>query len=293
MSESGPAGSAVRRWQLTETLRQLREQAGLTSDQTVAKLRESGGKWSRPKLSRIENREQGVKPREVEQLLDVYEVTDQSLRDWLIELASAPRERGIAFDLRKHLPEELHRFLDWEAALVARRQFETLLVPGLLQTADYARALITGIEMSLTEDEVERRVVARLARQRILSRATPPRLHAIIDVGVLERPVGGPRIMRDQLRRLEAAIETPNVTIQVLPKEVGASPALEGPFSILSLPDPVPDIGYAEGSPRPVYFEDRDSVRKYVLRFGTLTDQALSQKRSAKLIAEMAKSYDT
>lgn len=293
MSESGPAGSAVRRWQLTETLRQLREQAGLTHDQTIAKLRESGGKWSRPKLSRIENREQGVRAREVEQLLDVYGVTDQSLRDGLLELASAPRERGLAFDIRKHVPEEFHRFLDWEAALVAYRQFETLLVPGLLQTADYASALISGINPHLTDDEVQRRVMARLARQQILSRTNPPSLHLILDAGVLERPVGAPRIMRDQLRRLAEAIDVPNVTIQILPKEVGASPALEGPFSILSLPEPIPDIGYAEGSPRPVYFEDRDSVRKYVLRFGTLTEQAHSQKRSAKLIADMAKSYDT
>lgn len=289
MSESS---SAVRRWQLTETLRELREQAGLTHEQTIAKLRESGGKWSRPKLSRIENREQGVRTREVEQLLDVYEVADRSLREWLLELASAPRERGLAYDIRKHLPEELHRFLDWEAALVACRQFETLLVPGLLQTADYARALITGIEIDLTEDEVERRVTARLARQQILTRARPPRLHAIIDAGVLERPVGSPRVMRDQLRRLTAAVDAPNITVQVLPKSVGASPALEGPFSILTLPDPVPDIGYAEGSPRPVYFEDRDSVRKYVLRFGTLTEQALSQAESTKLIIETAEGYD-
>jgi transcriptional regulator with XRE-family HTH domain len=292
MSESGPAGSAVRRWQLTETLRQLREQAGLTHDQTIAKLRESGGKWSRPKLSRIENREQGVRAREVEQLLDVYGVTDQSLRDGLLELASAPRERGLAFDIRKHVPEEFHRFLDWEAALVAYRQFETLLVPGLLQTADYASALISGINPHLTDDEVQRRVMARLARQQILSRTNPPSLHLILDAGVLERPVGAPRIMRDQLRRLAEAVDAPNVTIQVLPKEVGAGPALEGPFSILTLPDPIPDFGCAECPGRVVYFEDRDDVRKLTLRFGTLTEQALTQRKSAKLIADAARDFD-
>jgi transcriptional regulator with XRE-family HTH domain len=277
---------------LTETLRELREQAGLTHDQTIAKLRESGGKWSRPKLSRIENREQGVRTREVEQLLDVYGVSDQSLRDWLLELASAPRERGVTFDIRRHLPEEFHRFLDWEAALVAYRQFETLLVPGLLQTGEYARALISGIRPDLTEDEVERRVMARLTRQQILSRATPPSLHIILDAGLLERPVGGPKVMRKQLRRLAEAVDASNITVQVLPKSVGASPALEGPFSILTLPEPVPDIGYAEGSPRLVYFEDRDSVRKYVLRFGILTEQALSQAESMKLITETAESYE-
>ena len=88
IQDSSHVSATVRRWQLTETLRQLREQARLTHDQVVAELRTGQGKWSRPKLSRIENREQGVKPREVEQLLDVYGVTDQALRDWLVELAS-------------------------------------------------------------------------------------------------------------------------------------------------------------------------------------------------------------
>jgi hypothetical protein len=220
-------------------------------------------------------------------------VTDQSLRDWLLELASAPRERGLALDIRKHLPEEFHRFLDWEAALVAYRQFETLLVPGLLQTAEYATALISGINPHLTEEEVQRRVMARMARQQVLARGTPPRLHVILDAGVLERPVGTPRIMRDQLRRLADAIDAPNVTIQILPKEAGASPALEGPFSILTLPDPIPDIGCAECPGRVSYFEEREDVRKLTLRFGMLTEQALSQRASAKLISDAAKSYSS
>jgi uncharacterized protein DUF5753/helix-turn-helix protein len=263
-----PRRSRPARPRTTETLRELPEQAGLTHDQTIAKLRESGGKWSRPKLSRIENREQGVRSREVEQLLDVYAVPDQSLRHWLLELAKAPRERGVTFDIRKHLPEEFHRFLDWEAALVAYRQFETLLVPGLLQTGEYARALISGIGPHLTHDEVERRVMARLVRQQILSRAEPPRLHVILDAGVLERPIGTRRVMRDQLRSLANAVEAPHVTVQVLPKSIGVSPGLEGPFSILALPDPIPDIGCAECPGRVSYFEDRDDVRKFVLRFG-------------------------
>src|SRR5215468_6772717 len=104
--DSVPASAAVRRWQLADTLRQLREEAGLTHDQVIAELSKSQGKWSRPKLSRIENREQGIKSREVEQLLDLYGATDRALREWLTNLASVPRERGWAFDIRKHLPEE-------------------------------------------------------------------------------------------------------------------------------------------------------------------------------------------
>ncbi|MGB9278773.1 MAG: helix-turn-helix transcriptional regulator [Pseudonocardiaceae bacterium] len=286
------ASATVRRWQLTETLRQLREQARLTHDQVVAELRQGQGKWSRPKLSRIENREQGVKPREVEQLLDVYGVSDPALRDWLVELASTAHVRGWVVDIRKNLPEDFHAFLNWEVALVASRQFETLLVPGLLQTPEYARALITGINPRLTEDEVEQRVAARITRQQILTRATPPHLHMILDTGLLERPVGATLVMRNQLRRLVEATDAPNITIQVLPKSVGASPALEGPFSILTLPDPIPDVGYSEGPGRAVYIEDRDDVRAYTLRFGMLTEQSLSQTDSVKLITGAAKGYE-
>lgn len=287
----GAGSSAVRRWQLAETLRQLREQAQLTHDEVVAALQTGSGKWSRPKLSRIENREQGVRPVEVEQMLDLYGVSDLALRQELVELAGAPRERGWVADIRKNLPEGFHRVLDWDAALVAHRQFETLLVPGLLQTADYARALVSGIDPRLTQDEVERRVAARLTRQQVLSRANPPQLHVILDAGVLERPVKAPQVMRHQLRRLVEAAEAPHVTIQVLPKSVGASPALEGPFSILTLPEPIPDMGYAEGPGRAVYIEDRDAVRALTLRFGILTEQSLGHADSMTMIAEVAEGY--
>ncbi|APU14737.1 MULTISPECIES: helix-turn-helix domain-containing protein [Actinoalloteichus] len=280
--------TTVRRWQLTEALRQLREQAGLTHDQVVAELRKGEGKWSRPKLSRIENREQGVRVREVDQLLDVYQVRDRELRESLLELAGTPKRHGWTVDIQRNLPEDFHRFLMLETALLEHRQFETLLVPGLLQTADYARALISGIDPGLSEDEVERRVVARITRQQILSRTKPPRLHAILDAGLLERPVGGRRVMQRQLRQIAEACEAPNITIQVLPKSVGASPALEGPFSILTLPDPIPDVGYADAPGRAVYFEDRDHVRTYTLRFGALSEQALTQSESVSLINTVA-----
>lgn len=289
--ENGPGSSALRRWQLGETLRQLREEAGFTHDQVVAALRGGPDKWSRPKLSRIENREQGVRPRELERLLDVYRVTDPELRATLVEMAGVSRNRGWVVDIRKTLPQEFYRFLDWESALVASRQFQTLLVPGLLQTPDYARALIAGIDPGLAQDEIERRVAARIARQQILTRDTPPQLHLILDTGVLERPVRSAQVMRTQLRRLAEAAETPNIVVQILAKSVGASPALEGPFSILTPPEPMPDIGYSECPGRAVYVEDRDAVRALTLRFGILSEQALPPIQSAQVITDAAESY--
>lgn len=98
--------------------------------------------------------------------------------------------------------------------------------------------------------------------------------------------------MRNQLRRLAESADAPNITIQVLPKSVGASPALEGPFSILTLPDPMPDVGYTEGSGHAAYIEDREAVREYVLRFGMFTEQSLSQADSVRLIADAARGYE-
>lgn len=290
--DQGDAVSAtVRRWQLTESLRRLREQAGLTMAEAAEKLKEEPGKWSRSKLQRIETREQRVKDREVEQLLDLYGASDRNTRNWLLELASTANERGYWLAFQKELPQDFHAVLNVEAELVAQRQFETMVVPGLLQTPDWARAVMIGGSPGVSAEVVERRVLARMARQQVLTRPNPLRLHAIVEEAILERPLGSAAIMRSQLQRLLEEGRRDHITIQILPKSTGASPAVDGPFSILSLPDPVPDFGLAEAPGRMVYIEDRDAVRDYTLRFGILTERALSPAESAKRIEEAAKRY--
>lgn len=285
--------ATVRRWQLTETLRQLRERTGLTIEQAAEQLRVGGtGKWSRSKLGRIETREQGVKIREVEELLELYQVTDANLRAWLLDLAATAHERGYWRAIRKDLPEDFHDVLNVEAALVALRQFETMLIPGLLQIADFTRALINGASPGLAPDVVERRVLARLARQRVLTRANPLQYHVILDEAILERLVGRPITMHYQLQRLIDEVAADHVTLQILPKAAGASPAMDGPFSLLTLPEPIPDFGHAEsGGGASVYIEDRDAVRACTLKWGILTERALSQTESVDLIKEAAKGY--
>lgn len=290
--QSGDVVNAtVRRWQLTETLRQLRERAGLTIEQAAEALRTQGGPWSRSKLGRIETREQGVKLREVEQLLDLYQSADAGMRAWLLDLAVTAHERGYWRAIRKDLPEDFHGFLNVEAALVSLRELETMVVPGLLQTADYTRAVINGASPSLAGDVVERRVLARMARQQVLTRANPLEYHAIIEQAILERPVGTPAVMRGQLRRLLDEAATEHVTLQVLPKLAGASPAMTGTFSILTLPEPIPDFGYTEGPGGAVYIEDRELVRTLLVRWGILTERALSPAASVEMITEAAESY--
>jgi hypothetical protein len=131
-----------------------------------------------------------------------------------------------------------------------------------------------------------------MIRQHVLRKEAPPTLHFILDQAVLERVIGTPAIMRDQLRKLRELADSPAVTIQILPRSAGGSPGLEGPFAILTLPDPIPDIGFTEGPAGTFYLEDREHVRMCTLRFGILTELALSRADSKNLITETMKSYD-
>ncbi len=287
------SGSVVRRWQLAAALKAQREQAGLTQEQAIDRLATGEGRWSRSKLSRVENREHHVKPREVEQLLDAYGVTDLETRDALVQLAARSRERGWWLSFGGELSEEWRSLLGLESGLIGLRDFQNQLVHGLLQTTDYARVLMMSINPGmLSPVEVERRVALRIARQQILTKNEPPQLHFILDETILQRLVGDRIVMHDQMRKLLQATEKPNITVQVLPRDVGGSPGLEGPFTLLTLPAPIPDIGHTEGPAGTLYIEDRDQVRQWTLRFGILTQRALSQEKSAELIAEAMHNYE-
>lgn len=282
----------VRRWQLAASLKALREQVDLTQERAVERLMAQPGRWSRSKLSRIENREHRLKPREVEQMLDAYGITDTAMREGLVQLATDSREQGWWVSFGNEVPENIRPLLSIESGLVARRDFQTMLIPGLLQTADYARAVMEAVYPGVhSPEELERRVAARMVRQQKIAKDDPPQLHFILDHAILGRVVGRPSIMRDQLRKLLDVTEEPNVTVQILPRDPGGSPGLEGPFSILTLPDPIPDIGYTEGPAGMVYIEDREHVRMCTLRFGILTELALSRADSVEVIAQAMKTY--
>lgn len=293
MSEDGdwPVNPTVRLWQLTETLRQLRERSGLTLDEAAEKLSAMGGKWSRSKLSRIENREQGVKDFDVERLLDTYEVTEPESRRWILGLVARVRERGYWSAIRNDLPADFHELLSVEDALLSIRQLEMIVIPGLLQTPEYARALITGVNPGLPHDVAERRVIARIARQRVLTRPDPLQYHVILDEAVLTRPIGSAAVMRGQLDKLIGAGESERITVQVLPMAAGANPAVEGSFSLLTLPEPIPDFGYAERPGGAAYIEDRDEVRTLTERWGILTERAHPPAKSLKLITSAGDAF--
>ncbi|MDQ3577150.1 MAG: DUF5753 domain-containing protein, partial [Actinomycetota bacterium] len=210
---------------------------------------------------------------------------------WILSLAHRAGERGYWLALRKDLPEDFHDLLSVEVALLERRQLEITVVPGLLQTPDYTRALINGANPGMSHEVVERRVLARMGRQRVLNRPVPLRYHVILDETILERQIGSAATMIGQLSRLIDAAAAEHVTIQVLPNSIGASPALNGSFSLLTLPEPIPNVGFTESPGGAVYIEDRSEVSRLTERWGILTERALSVAESEEAIRAAGKTY--
>lgn len=294
VTEGDDGSSFVRKWQLAEMLKGFRESAALTQAQAVEQLRRTGsGKWSGPKLSRVENHEQSVRVSEVAQLLEVYGVEEKEHAD-VLRLAELARQRDWRAAYGPDVSEVFRGMVSVEAGATAIRQFHTTLVPGLLQTVDYARAIITACTWRTgSAAELERGVARRMTRQHILHRADPPHLHVILDESVLLRVVGGRTVMRDQMRRLVDLFASENVTLQVLSLESGGGPGVDGPFRLISLPRPTPDVLYGEG-PHSVNLPvtDSDDVRACTLRFGMLSQLALSSTESAERIEEAARSFE-
>jgi len=183
-------------------------------------------------------------------------------------------------------------FQDWankEAEATTLRWFEPLIVPGLLQTEDYARAIFRT-RLKTTEEEIDELVAARLRRQEILTRNDPPMLWVILDEGVMRRPVGGRHVMAEQVHRLIEAAQRPTVRIEIVQAATGAHDGLEGPFIIADLPN-APSAAYREGARRGQVVRDPKQVAELMVCWDTLRSEALSRSDSLALLEEAAKTW--
>jgi transcriptional regulator with XRE-family HTH domain len=270
----------VRRRRLASELRRLREAAGLTIDEVGDKL-----ECSASKISRIETGHVGVTPRDVRDMLELYPI-DSDQREALVQLAREARKKGWW-----HAYNEVFTgsFVGLESDASRLHAHQALLVPGLLQTEDYTRAVHQAIRPDQPDEEIERRVAARLARQKLLTDAQPPEYWVIVDEAVLHREVGGPSVMKAQLRRLIEATELPHVTLQVVPFGVGAHAGMEGPFLILGFPEQAdPDVVYVENTTSGSYLEDPSDVYRYTLMFDHLRASALNTTETLRVVREAA-----
>ncbi|MFJ6982591.1 MULTISPECIES: helix-turn-helix domain-containing protein [unclassified Streptomyces] len=266
---------SVYRRQLAARLRELRETSGLTLTEVSERIEVNQGS-----LSRIETGERGTTPLLVRALLDCYGVTDTDGRDDILDLVRADKEQRKPW-WRKYstvlAPTRYDGYLALEAGASALASYQPLLVPGLLQTENYARAVIGQMRTDLTSDEVDALVEVRMERQASrLADDSPVTLRAILDEAVLHRVIGSPTVMREQLVHLIQAGAQPNITIQLLPFTLGAHPGLYGPFVLLTFPQPTAPLVWLENPNNSVYLESENDVHNYVALFDQLRTSALS-----------------
>jgi len=253
-------GPTVGRMLLGSQLRRLRTEKGLSREQAGEAIRAS--EW---KIHRLENGQVGFKDRDIVDLLRLYGIDDPGEVATFVAIAREANAPGWWHHYGDVLPQWFRAYVDLEAAATLIRTYEGQFVPGLLQTEDYIRAVITGALLDNSPEQVERRVALRMTRQSLLGRADAPRLWAVVDEAALRRPVGGREVMRTQLERLIEATKLPNVTLQVLPFGAGAHPAMVDAFSVLRFADQdLPDIVYLEHLTNALYLDRRDDVDQYL-----------------------------
>jgi transcriptional regulator with XRE-family HTH domain len=275
----------VRRRLLGAALRRFREQAGYALEDAARIL-----ECDRSKISRIETGQRGVRPKELSELLVEYGV-DDAHREALLTVARQARQAGWWQSYSHVLSDSYQDFISLEASAAASWTYEAQLVPGLLQTEHYARAIAAASLVGESQEQREQFVQARLTRQHVLTRDEPLQFWAILSEGALRQMVGGPQVMTAQLRYLiEIGSNRPNVNLQVLPFAAGAHAATSGPFVIMKFPE-APDLGvvYLEGQTGGIYLESADEVARYTLVFEHLRASALSTSATVRLIDEVAR----
>jgi transcriptional regulator with XRE-family HTH domain len=274
----------VRLRRLAAELRSLRGAAGLTRDEVCEQTNINPAT-----LYRIETAKVRPQRRTLLALLDKYEVTDEARRAELVALSRDSTQLGWLQDYESMLPEQYTAFISFEAEARTVRNYESLFVPGLLQTEDYARAVIRGLLPFATGDEVERRVETRMRRQDSIRKKSPLELWAIVDEAALQREVGGPKVMTSQLERLVDAVSEPHITVQVVPFKLGAHPGMHGSFAIMEFPDPAdPALVSVESLAGDLFLERDVDVRRYAVIFEHLRAAASNPADSVRLIRGVA-----
>lgn len=278
-------GPTVLRILLGAQLRRLRESLGVSRESAGWEIRASESKISRMELGRV-----GFKERDVADLLTLYGVVDEGERASLLTLARQANEPGWWHRYSDILPSWFQSYLGLETAAALIRTYEVQFIPGLLQTADYARAVILLGHGGAPVAEIERRVALRVARQEMLTRADPPQFWVVVDEAALRRPIGGPEVMRAQLETLIEGTKLPNVRLQVIPFHAGGHAAAGGAFSILRFPDQdLPDVVYVEQLTSAIYLDKREDVDQYAVALERLCVEAEPPTRTADILNTILK----
>ena len=278
-SARAPAGGALAgarfgptalRIALGAQLRRLREASHITCEEAADAIRATHSK-----ISRLERGRSGAKQRDVADLLSLYGVTDETEREELLALARQASAPGWWQQYSDILPRWFELYIGLERAASIIRTYEVQFVHGLMQTEDYARAVVLIANAHAPAEEIDRRVSVRMRRQQLLTQPDAPELWAVLDEAALRRPPDGPKVMRAQLEHLLQITELPNVTLQIVPFHAGPHAAAGGPFTILRFPEPdLPDLVYLEQLNSALYLDQPDDVTDYVTVMDRLCVQA-------------------
>ncbi|KIQ63334.1 XRE family transcriptional regulator [Kitasatospora griseola] len=282
---SASVNPTVRRRRLGAELRRLRELRGMTAEEVAGRLM-----VSQSKISRLENGRRSISQRDVRDLCDVYQVEDERVRNGLMEMAKESRQRGWWHEFGD-IPYSVYIGLEAEASSI--RAYESSFVPGLLQTPEYAEAVVTGTQPDTDPAAIRRRVEVRLKRQhRIHGEDQIGSLWVVVDEAVLRRQVGGPQVMAAQLYQLVKLGERPNINLQVIPFSHGAHPGMTGTFSLMEFPESADStVVYFEGVTSDLYLEKEADVRRYTNLYDHLRAAALSVTESRSMITQLAEEF--
>jgi transcriptional regulator with XRE-family HTH domain len=252
------SGPTARRLVLGSQLRRLREAKGISREDAGYSIRGSGSKISRLELGRV-----GFKERDVADLLTLYGVTDDTERHSFLHMVRESNQPGWWHRYSDLVPNWFQDYVGLEESASRIQTYEIQFVPGLLQTERYARAIASQGRPEATADEVDRRVLLRMRRQKLFSQPHAPRLWAVIDESVLHRPIGGRKVLREQIEHLLEITKLPTISLQVVPFALGRS-AAEGAFTILRFAEPeIPDIVYLEHLSGALYLDKSEDVELY------------------------------
>ncbi|GHJ34661.1 helix-turn-helix transcriptional regulator [Streptomyces sp. TS71-3] len=252
-------GSVVRRILLGSHLRRLRETGGITREAAGYSIRASESKISRMELGRV-----SFKVRDVEDLLTLYGVADETEREALLSLVKEANVAGWWHSYSDVLPGWFQTYVGLEGAASLIRLYEVQFVHGLFQTEAYVHAVVSRGNAEVQPAEIERRVALRLERQKVLVSENAPDFHVVLDEAALRRPYGGPEVMRGQLQHLIEVSERPNVTLQVMPFSAGGHAGESGSFAMLSFPESdLSDVVYLEQLTSALYLDKKEDVEQY------------------------------
>jgi transcriptional regulator with XRE-family HTH domain len=283
-NRSGGSAPTVLRIVLGKRLRTLREQAGVSFEDAARAIEVTS-----LTVRRIEKAEVGLRIPYVRELLVTYGVPAQEIDDFL-ELAREANQPGWWYKYRDVLPEWFKAYVSLESEATVIRLYEPHYVPGLLQTHDYAAALLRVGFPNESKEDIDRRVSLRLKRQDLLAKSDAPAVWAILDETVLRRPVGGTEVMRAQIDRMLESLEQPKVRIQIMPLAVGAHPGAFGPFHHFRFGfSELPDVVYSENLTGSVYVDRPEDVVSYLEVLDRMSVQAEPVARTRDILVELRK----